>query len=253
MKRFAKLLSKDLEANRLPVLFLAGMILILMAYARFKLAQYPWAQYHLFYAVALPAGFLPFWLIWQSFQTLRSEWREDTVYTLLVLPVSGWQVLLAKLVSICLEYTFLFWVITGGTWLFFKNVLVELWTFVPDSLWLVWNLFWLYAAGLLGVAVLVIYVQLGFVVSKLVGRLQALVALWVWVLGAWLVDRVGLLLQPLLGWLPSISVDRLLGWERVHIDLSVDLNLAPPVGAGLALVGLFFLAGYLFEHYLEIN
>lgn len=113
MKRFLKLVLKDLEGSRLPTLFLSGITLVFMAFVRYKVSFGSWHSQMSVLAVALPTAFFPLWLIWRSFQTLRSEWREDTVYTLLALPVPGWQVMLAKLVSLCVEYSVLFAVTVG--------------------------------------------------------------------------------------------------------------------------------------------
>ncbi|WP_461369878.1 hypothetical protein, partial [Candidatus Darwinibacter acetoxidans] len=84
MKRFCKLLRKDLEASRMPVLFLSGATLALMAYVRLRLANSPvfvetaesyWPSGYLVLALILPITFFPLWLVWRSLQTLRSEWR----------------------------------------------------------------------------------------------------------------------------------------------------------------------------------
>ena len=37
----------------------------------------------------LPTGFLPLWTLWTAVQLYRQEWRENTSYLMLSLPVRG--------------------------------------------------------------------------------------------------------------------------------------------------------------------
>ncbi|NMB01479.1 MAG: hypothetical protein GX971_08200, partial [Firmicutes bacterium] len=159
MRHFLRLLRKDLEASRLPVGFLSGITLIIMLFVRFKISSGAWAAENFVAAVAIPVAFMPLWLIWQSFQTLRSEWREDTVYTLLVLPVAGWKVMLAKLVSIWVEYSVLCVATVGGTLIFFGTFLEELFRALPSVSWAIWNGFMVYLLGLAILSSVVIFVQ----------------------------------------------------------------------------------------------
>ena len=186
MKRFLKLVRKDLETGRLPVLLLSGITLALMVWARLRLVNAPavvetaesyWPSIYLVLALAVPVTFFPLWLIWRSVQTLRLEWRDDTIYTLLALPVPGWQIMLAKLVSLCMEYTVLFAVATGGALLLFGGVL-NMGTALPGPSWVALNIFWLYLGGLLLFTALAVQTQLAVVVGKMVGRVQGIVTLW---------------------------------------------------------------------------
>lgn len=253
MKRFLKLLQKDLEASRLPVAFLSGITLAIMVFFRYKISSGAWPVEAAVGAVAIPAMFLPLWLMWQSFQTLRSEWREDTVYTLLVLPVPGWQVMLAKLVSICAEYTVLFVVAVAGAFSFFWGLLEPLFTILPSISWLLWNMFLLYLASLIALAGFVIFVQLAFVVSKMVGRLQGLVSIWTLVLANWAVTRLAVIIEPLFRWIPAIPLHSVFRLQELERNIVLELNLAPHIGLFLGSIAVFCLTSYLFENYVEIN
>lgn len=253
MRRFSKLLQKDLEASRLPVAFLSGITLLIMLFVRYKISSGAWPVETMLAAVAIPGMFMPLWLMWQSFQTLRLEWREDTVYTLLVLPVAGWQIMLAKLASICAEYTVLFTVNVAGALVFFWGPLEPLLAVLPSISWLLWNLLLLYLASLVALAGFVIFVQLAFVVSKMVGRLQGLVAIWTLVLANWAVSRLGLILEPLFRWIPTIPVHRIFKLEQLERGIVLELRLAPHIGLFLGTLAVFCLTSYLFEHYVEIN
>ena len=80
MKRFCKLLRKDLEASRLPVLFLSGATLALIAFVRARLANSPvfvetaegyWPAGYLVLAVMLPFTFFPLWVVSRCLHTVR--------------------------------------------------------------------------------------------------------------------------------------------------------------------------------------
>ena len=253
MKRFLRLWQKDLQASLLPMGFLSGIILILFAITRWRIEAGAWPMEASFAAISIPLIFLPLWLLWQSFQVLRSEWREDTVYTILVLPVPGWSVMVAKLLTIWVEYTALLAVIIGGTLVFFTPIVREGMQFLPSMSWAVRNGILLYLGTLAILASVVIFVQLAFVVSKMVGKLQGLVALWTLVLSGWIVERLGGLLEPLFRWLPSIPLHRLFRLEELERGVVAEWNLAPDVGRWLGVVGILVLTSYLFEHYVEVN
>lgn len=253
MSRFFRLLRKDLEASRMPVGFLSGITIGIMIFVRMKIASGAWPAETTVAAVAIPLAFIPLWIFWQSFQTLRSEWREDTVYTLLVLPVPGWQVMLSKLISIWMEYTVLLAVTITGTLLFFGRMLENFWNALPSMSWVISNGLIIYLFSLTILAFFIVFVQLSFVVSKMVGRFQGIVAIWVWVLSSWLVQKLGFILEPLFRWLPPLPLHKLMRLDELGRGITLDGNLAPLIGAWLGVIVLFWLTSYLFEHYVEIN
>lgn len=256
MRKFLRLLRKDLEASKWPLTVLSGVSLIWHLFLRFKLES-TWSKNEVMVLLWLPLLFLPFWLIWESFQTLRTEWREDTAYTLLVLPVPGWYITLSKLAGLLVEYTLLLAVNIGGILLMFKVRLPEMFgsllVEIPIS-WLARTMFLVYLASLGVFAYLVVFIQLAFVVSKMVGRLQGLVAFWVLFLAGWFVSRMGQLLEPLFRWVPGVPLDKLFQTERIGVTFdSFIWNLSPQIGLWLATFGLFILTAWLLEKYVEIN
>ncbi len=254
MSRFFRLLRKDLESSRWPLGILSALIIGFMLLVLFKLPPIGVSDWEMVaLALALPLMFLPLWLIWQSFQTLRAEWREDTVYTLLVLPLPGWQVMLSKLAGIWVEYTVLMAVTIGGALLIFGNLLRSLFSVLPSLSWLVRNGLLLFIISLAMLASVVIFVQLAFVVSKMIGRLQGLVAIWTLILSGWLVDKVGILLEPAFRWVPSLPLHKVFQLQELRPDVVVEWNLGPEIGVWLGVLALFALTSYLFEHYIEVN
>lgn len=253
MRRFLKLLQKDLQATLLPLGFISGISLIIMLFTRIKIATGAWPEETSMIATIIPVVFLPIWVLWQSFQTLRSEWREDTVYTLLILPVPGWQVMLAKLTAILVEYTALLIVIVAGVLACFPMLTHEVLQSIPSVAWLVRNGFLLYLFSLVMLFSMITFVQLAFLVGKMIGKVQGLVALWTLVLGGWLTNKIGALLEPLFRWIPKLPLHKLLRLDEIRQGVVADLDLAPEIGFWLATIAVFILTSYLFEHYVEVN
>ncbi|MCK9526894.1 MAG: hypothetical protein M0R49_13335 [Limnochordia bacterium] len=253
MRRFLRLLQKDLQASLLPMGFLSGITIIIMFFTRFRIETAGWPVEASMLAVSIPLVFLPLWLLWQSFQTLRTEWREDTVYTLLVLPVPGWQVMVAKLFAIWIEYTALLAVAIVGALVFFTPLVREAIEVLPSVFWVVRNGVLLYLASLLMLASVVIFVQLAFVVGKMVGRVQGLVALWTLILSGWLVEKLGALLEPIFRWIPTLPLHKIFRLDELRQGMVADWNLAPQIGTWLGIVAMLALTSYLFEHYVEVN
>ena len=252
MSKFLRLLRKDLEASRWPLGILSGLILLFMLFVRYKISA-GWALESAIITVALPLMFFVPWFVWQSFQTLRSEWKEDTVYTLLVLPVPGWYITLAKLVGLFVEYTILLAVTLGGASLILGRVLLEFTPTAPIA-WIIRNGLIVYLISLGILASVVIFIQLAFVVSKMVGRFQGLVALWVLILTNWLVGQMGMLLEPVFRWVPPIPLERVFRLDQVGLELQrFDYHLAPKIGTWLGTILLFILTAWLMERYVEIN
>ncbi|HHY15655.1 MAG TPA: hypothetical protein GX521_06240, partial [Firmicutes bacterium] len=113
-------------------------------------------------------------------------------------------------------------------------------------------LFLFYLSSLAIIAVFVTIIQLVFVVSKLVGRAQGLVALWAGILALWTTGAISRLLEPLFRWVPPISVDRLFRLGELG-RVPMDVSFSPRVEVWLAVLGLFVLTAYLLEHYVEID
>lgn len=248
MNRFFRLLRKELEAMGWSTGVFVGIMGVIMVAVRLKI-EFP--QYVPALTVVLPLAALPFWLLWQSVQSLRTEWREDTVYTLLSLPVPGWWITLAKLMRIWIEYTLILALIALGNLVLFLDVFRVLLGDTDRQRLLVYAIL-LYLLGLALIAIFVTITQLALVVSKMVGRLQGLVALWTGLIAFWLLGVISRLLQPLFVWLPPISLQRLLRFDKIS-EVEMDLQLALRVDILLAVAALFILAAYLLEHFVEIK
>lgn len=253
MSRFANLIRKDLNASKMSVGIVAAIIAISMALTWFNVKMGSWHEASLIVPVGISLAFLPIWFVWQAAQKLNTEWKDDTVYTLQVLPVPGWQVLLSKIVSLWVEYTTLLGVISVGTFIFANPLIGAIGTDTPRLSWILRNLAILYLLSLVLFTVVIVFIQLSFVVSRMIGRFQGLVQIWVWILAINLVSTVGRWLAPLFNWVPRIPMHQIMRLDQLQYLVNVKFFLALNIGALIAVIGLFWLTSYLFDNYLEVN
>lgn len=260
MTAFVRLLRKDLEGSKYPMLFNAAAAVLWLLFLRYRLES-GWPFNAAVALAVLPLAFLPFWFIWQTYQSLRTEWKEDTIYTLLTLPVPGWLINLSKMVALLIEYTVVAaaWVIGGAVifWTAFQPELGELLELVPLT-WFIKNGLIVYIFSLAVFAAFITLVQLGYVVGKIIGRLQGLILLWVLLLAIWIMQAAGALLQPLFAWVPKIPLERLFSLHAiprvvVHPPQAALWDISGSIGSWLALVGLFLLGAWLLENVVEVD
>ncbi len=260
MRAFGRLLWKDLEISRLPMLINGGAAVLWHVFLRTRLLM-GWSPETVAVLSLLPMAFLPLWFIWQTYQSLRVEWREDTVYTLLTLPVPGWKIVLSKLIALLIEYTVVVgvWVVSGLVvyWSPLQILLHDLFQTVSLG-WFVRNGFLFYFASLAVFAGFIIYMQVAYITARVMGRFHGLVMVWVLLLQTWAVNRIGALLQPVFEWVPHVPLYRLLDLSalpRTLVDPTQGLfwDLSGSIGSWLAVIGLFFLGAWLLENFVEVS
>ena len=81
MKRFLRLLGKDLEASKLPILFNSGLSIVWIAFLRYRY-EAGWSLGMVFILMTIPLTFLPIWLMWQTYQRcgLNGEKKQPIHY-----------------------------------------------------------------------------------------------------------------------------------------------------------------------------
>lgn len=205
-------------------------------------------------AVLVASLFMPFLFaslvaVGAGFFQLSTEWRTNTIYLLLSLPMRGWKVLAAKLVAlIALLVGTLAWM--GGS--FSLILLRSMWEalfgeqgtdgFSATLLNMAGNSVWIY---LLAVTLLVLLAQFAFLCGQLIARFRWVAVLAAFFAGLWLIFRAAPLLSALLAWLPDLRFGgELEGVVYLHSGMFVALAL---LGAGLV-----WLNGYLFEKVVEV-
>ncbi len=259
MKQFLRLLRKDLETSKFPMLFNSALVIIWIGFLRYQFES-NWSIRVIVGLMTIPLTFLPLWLIWQTYQSLRSEWRDNTIYTLLLLPVPGWQINLSKLVALLIEFTTVMAVYIIATLSAFKvpiqYFIGDIFSTVPLS-WFLRNGLILYVVAMAIFARFIAFVQLAYIAGKLVGKVRGLIVLWVLFLATWLTQWMGYLLKPFFRWLPALKVHQLLQFHALepitHSSPEIIWDYSGNFGSWLTVIGLFILGSWLLQNYIETD
>ncbi|MDF2722476.1 MAG: hypothetical protein K0Q59_2151 [Paenibacillus sp.] len=192
-----------------------------------------------------PFLFISFIALGVGYYQLFTEWRTNSIYLLLSLPMRGWKLLTAKLVALLgLLLLTLLWIALSFCLIILRTVWsdVDADNIVPMLLNLGMYAFVIYV-------LLVVFVlsalQFAFLCGQFVSRLRWLVVLGVFFAVMWLYARVSPVISGWLLWLPDFNLGSL------ETDM-VYLHSGPYVVMLLAIVGLVGLSGYLFEKEVEV-
>lgn len=200
-------------------------------------------------SLLLPFLFLSAIAVGTGFYQLFAEWRTNSIYLLLSLPLRGWKVMTAKL-SAVLALLYLTLLANGISFAVFlfgaMNKQTELPDDIPevlpDVLNTLFNLCWMYA---LTVIFLIALVQFAFLCGQLVAKFKWLVVIGAFFAALYLVLRIGPPVSKLLEWLPEIYF----GGENAGV---VYLNAGPFLILALLSAGFIWLSGYIFEKEVEV-
>ncbi|KRE97704.1 hypothetical protein ASG89_29300 [Paenibacillus sp. Soil766] len=197
----------------------------------------------------VPYLFLVALAIGTGYYQLHVEWRTNSIYLLLSLPIRGWKVLAAKLAAVL---SLLIATSIGIGASFTILVLRVMWEEVstsedwselgPSLISLVLNLYWI---CLLVMLFLLIVVQFTFLCGQLVAKFKWLVMLSAFFGIIWLILRISPLLSDLLIWTPEIVIG------NKESDMAF-LHSGPFIVLGLLCVGLIALNGFIFEKEVEV-
>lgn len=197
----------------------------------------------------LPYLFAGALAVGMGYYQLYSEWRSNSVYLLLSLPVRGWKVLAAKLAaSLALLVATSVWI--AGS--FAATLLPSHWQEfneydqAVDAFPALFNLaahsLWMY---LFFVTLFIIVVQFAFLCGQLVTRFKWLVVFAAFFAALWLIMRINPLLSVVLQWAPELIV----GGNELDM---VYFNSGPFIGLALLGAALAWLNGYIFEKEVEV-
>jgi ABC-type transport system involved in multi-copper enzyme maturation permease subunit len=197
------------------------------------------------FSLLLPTILVGVLAVGTGFYQLQTEWRSNSIYLLLALPVRGWKVLTAKLVAVVSHLVAtLCWILLSFSLILLRTQWADLqneewsrfWSTLPN---LAAHMFWMY---LLIVFVLLALVQFTFLCGQLVARMKWLFMIFAFVGSLWLILRISPPLASLLLWTPDI----VLGSE---FDV---LHSGPFLILFLAGVGLIGLNGYIYDKEVEV-
>lgn len=246
---FWRLLQKELRQAAPTVGVITAAVVAWHVFLYTRIGR--WPEEVLIGLAALPFGFVPLWLLWRSFATMRQEWSGNHMHLLLSLPIPGWYIAATKLLTVIAE-TVLFSVVivTGTGWIAFAAGAIEQASF--GDVRLMWGQVAAVAAILsLPMLAWVIITQFAYVAGRLATRLSGLVSFAVFVMG-WFVIRMGKLLTPLFRWVPDVPLSAETIVNGVVTRAGVTFDWTPAIGAVFAMGALFWATGSFLERDVEL-
>ncbi|MDD2586363.1 MAG: hypothetical protein PHT79_04305 [Syntrophomonadaceae bacterium] len=193
---FSKLYSKEMRELAPEMITVIGLAVLAYIYLFFKTHDYPFAVIGPVFMIGGMAAFLP---VISSFKLLSREWKNNTVYLMMSLPVKGGMIMGAKLTALLSEYVLgtLIAGVSGFLLIYALNPelgqvltssipgigmkLIELW---PQGL----------ALYLTSIVIIAYIASISFfsqMVGKLVSRFSGLVTAVVFIATAYLSGKVG--------------------------------------------------------------
>ncbi|MGG1516958.1 hypothetical protein ABE504_16235 [Paenibacillus oryzisoli] len=201
-------------------------------------------------ALMMPYLFLAAIALGTGYYQLYTEWKSNSIYLLLSLPIRGWKVLTVKLAAVMtLLILSCVWIAASYAILLLRTQWGELtvsedWSSImPNLLTIAGNFFWM---GLLTLLLLLILVQFTYLCGQLVAKFKWIVMLIAFLGILWLVLRISPLLAALLAWMPEMGIG-----GQASSDV-VFLHSGAIIGISLLCVGLTALNGFIFEKEVEV-
>lgn len=248
--------KKELLSNRVEIALIAGAFIV---WTLFLLSRVGLWQGEIIVGIYwMPASFLPLWALWTSVQQYRQEWRENTSYLMLSLPVRAWVITSAKLAVLFTAAVGFSLLILAGGWLLLARTGVlalyhasSLFEMIPGE-WIVkiTLLGWALTVG--SVVVMGLVAQLAYMFSRLFTRFRGLVMVWTLLLTSWLTGRAMDVGGKLLAWLPDFHI-RFLDFFDGVLGLRVyAIQSGPIVMYALVVLGLYALLNVILERAVEV-
>ena len=245
---------KEMHGHRGEALLLAGALLVWTAFLYSRAGA--WQAEVVMMLYWLPMGFLPLWAIWTSVQLYRQEWRENTSYLLLSLPVRAWTITSAKLATMAVGIIGFSVLIFGGAALLAARTgiwarIAGVFEVIPLE-WFARSGLILYGAGILGLLALSLISQFAYVFSRLFSRFQGLAMIWTWLLAIWLAGKAGSLGHVILNWLPPFRVQTYFTVNNVPSAHLLAIDSGPFWALVLYLIGLYWALNFTVERAVEV-
>jgi hypothetical protein len=200
-------------------------------------------------SLVLPFILLSLLTIGTGYYQLHVEWKTNSIYLLLSLPLRGWKVLSVKLAALLsLLLLTLLWGVTSFALILLRVkwdqiTASEEWTeMLPFLFNVALNSFWMYMLVLI---LLLVLIQFTYLCGQLVAKFKWLVMAGAFLGTLWLILRISPLLSNLFVWTPEIYF----GAEDTG---AMYLYSGPFLVLWLISIGLMGLNGLIFEKEVEV-
>lgn len=251
-----QLFRKEIRSSKLILLLSIAAIVAWDIFLASRLGR--WPEELVAVLAWMPMGLLQFYALFSGITSFSQEWRGNHMHLMLSLPVRGWQIFSAKVLSTMCEIVLITIVtMAGASLLGFGPINLAfregagIPSTVPASL-----IYWLVvlAVTLLWLSLIAVTVmgQFSYISSRMFDRFGGFVTAWVLLLSFWGLARFMSFATPALKWLPDIPVGV---WNYINSRIMLTtlwLDSAPLAAAALWVVILFGIGSWLLERHVEL-
>jgi hypothetical protein len=224
---------------------LVGLCHLLLLYKRASLDN----DSILVISLVIPIVFLGLISVGIGYYQLQVEWKTNSIYLLLSLPIRGWMILTSKMAAVLSLITLsLLWIGISFSVVLLRVQWGELIGSIdvkevfPTLLNVTLNSYWLY---ILFAFILIVITQFTFLLGQLVPRVNWLVRVATFIGIIWLLLRLSPIASKWLLWTPNI----LFGGKELDM---IYLHSGPFIVLLACSVGLLSLGGYILEKEVEV-
>lgn len=251
--RFLNLYSKELKSslNMAIVFTIINIGWYIFLFSR----KWSWNQELIFGLSFIPLAVLPFVYMLKGFLSIRKEWKEDTIFALLSLPVPGWHITVSKLSSAMTYCLIQSLISVAGIYLVSNLYIHSLFLMVPSTIaksFVVKFIIGIFFAHLVLIAFNYIVCQFSYIISRLFDRFIGLITGITFLISYWFISRVSNLLIPLFRWLPDFSLQEWGYRNGVYQHGIQQIESAPFIVPVIVVIGLLILSSWLLENVLEV-
>ena len=242
MRSIISLIKK--EVKQLNILFIVS-ILITAVWEWFMITRTEQWPPGLSFALGfIPLFFLPLIMIFLAYTSYKSEWGNNTIYLLKILPRRGYEINLAKFLPAFVYYLFLSAAIIAFNLYFNQGLIAQLLNEAPEIVsqqMLRQFLILSYSFYLITGVQLYLITQFSYIIASFYNHFRLLISIIVFILSHYLIIRVGGFLNYLFNWLPDFPITIFMENPTGVATSKVYLGSAPFIVILLMLLGLFFL------------
>ncbi|MGI6285039.1 hypothetical protein SEF58_04385 [Neomoorella humiferrea] len=254
-QKLGRLYRKELRDLRLESMVVLGLILLWNFFLYYKAGTATWPPgTHLVFSLMMLVitGFLP---LIESFKIWGDEWKNNTVYLLLSLPVNGQQVVLAKLLAVLTQFILLSLAALLATGALFKaTVLDAYFVMINNEIWQLIRQYRLILAiitvnGILELANVVLLAFLGSLLGQSVRKFSGWLAGAFFLAGMYVSGKLATWLAKVLNYLPwpTINIRLPLNFHSLSISASSgEMSIYAGTAALLLVTILLFITTVLF-------
>ena len=245
--KFWNLYRKDVSSNSF---FLIIITFIILAWNILFVSQSAlWGGEITIIFNIFPLFFYPLMMFWLGIQSFRREWHDGTMYFVLSLPESGWQINGIKLLANLTCYIFISLISLFIIFVFYSDLIRRGVSIIPYRYMSVEIFIKLYLYYILIGLQLYILSQFSYLVSRFVSRFRGLVTIVVFIFTFIFYNIFSNLLTPLFNWAPDFIFSGL----TYNYQISLFHNTSAGLLANVVVLLLIFLTGsFLIKNYLEV-